>query len=273
MTVMPFLPQRPRSLARSRNIIAVASGKGGVGKTWFAVTLVHALARAGGNALLFDGDLGLANVDIQLGLMPKRDLGGVLAGRFSLDHAVLRFDEGGFDIIAGRSGSGQLASLAPSRLSMLFDGLAALAQSYDWVVIDLGAGVDRTVREIIRQAGSCIVVTTDEPTSLTDAYAFVKVTHGEVAPPDLGIVVNMAASRREGDRTHATLNRACEGFLRISLPLLGVVRRDPRVRDAIRSQAPILSRFPTSDAAADVEAIARTLSDAGAEPTRAEDVG
>src|SRR5271167_3560436 len=100
--------------ARS-NLIAVASGKGGVGKTWFSITLAHALARAGRKALLFDGDLGLANVDVQLGCTPRRDLGSVLAGEIDLAQAVTP-NANGFDIIAGRSGSGTLASLSAARL-------------------------------------------------------------------------------------------------------------------------------------------------------------
>ena len=104
---------------RGHNVIAVASGKGGVGKTWFSITLTHALTKLGRNALLFDGDLGLANVDIQLGLMPKRDLGAVVDGRYSLQAAAERFPDGGFDIIAGRSGSGNLANLTVARLNEL----------------------------------------------------------------------------------------------------------------------------------------------------------
>ena len=105
--------------ARSHNILAVASGKGGVGKTWFAITLTHALARRGQRALLFDGDLGLANVDIQLGLMPRHDLGSVISGKLTLNQATMRFDDGGFDVVAGRSGSGSLANIPLSRLQML----------------------------------------------------------------------------------------------------------------------------------------------------------
>ena len=93
-----------------RNILAVASGKGGVGKTWFSITLAHWLARQGGRVLLFDGDLGLANVDVQLGITPRRDLAAVLGGRLRLAEAATPYEEGGFDILAGRSGSGSLST-------------------------------------------------------------------------------------------------------------------------------------------------------------------
>jgi flagellar biosynthesis protein FlhG len=240
-------------------MIAVASGKGGVGKTWFSITLTHALARASQNSLLFDGDLGLANVDIQLGLMPKHDLGSVVAGRLTLNQATVSFAEGGFDVIAGRSGSGSLANIPMSRLQLLGDDLCLLAGAYDRVVIDLAAGVERTVRTLASQAGIILVVTTDEPTSLTDAYAFIKVTHLERPGTDMRIVVNMANSTREGERIYNTLLKACEGFLKMSPPLAGVVRRDLKVREAIRNQIPLLTRSPNSEAAADVEGIAERL--------------
>ena len=240
-------------------MVAVASGKGGVGKTWFAITLAHAIARKEMRALLFDADMGLANLDIQLGLMPKQDLGGVIAGRLTLNQAVAPFEDGGFDIIAGRSGSGSLANVPASRIQILGDDLSLLAAAYDKVILDLGAGIERTVRQFTHNVGSCIVITTDEPTSLTDAYAFIKLTHMERPGTDIRIVVNMANSTREGERTYNTLLKACEGFLKISPPLLGVIRRDAKVRETIRSQTPLLTRFPNCEAAADVEAICQAL--------------
>lgn len=252
-------PDVPQGNAKGRNVIAIASGKGGVGKTWFAVTLSHALARAGAKTLLFDGDLGLANVDIQLGLTPKQDLGGVLAGRITLNQAAINFPDGKFDIISGRSGAGSLADVPTSRMQVLCNDLSLFGAHYDRVILDLGAGVDRTVRQFTNIAGSCIVVTSDEPTALTDAYAFIKVTHTECPDADIKVVINMANSIREGERTFNTLLKACQGFLKISPPLIGVIRRDNRVRDAIRAQASLMIRYPHCEAANDVESIAGKL--------------
>jgi flagellar biosynthesis protein FlhG len=246
-------------IKNGQNMVAIASGKGGVGKTWLAITLTHALAQQKLRALLFDGDLGLANLDIQLGLMPKHDLGSVIAGRLTLNQAVLTYEEGNFDIIAGRSGSGGLANVPVSRLQILGDDLNLLAAAYDKVIIDLGAGVERTVRQLTQSVGTCLVVATDEPTSLTDAYAFIKVTHMERPGADIRIVINMANSTREGERTYNTLLKACEGFLKISPPLIGVIRRDNRVREAIKSQSSILTKFPNTEAATDVERISERL--------------
>jgi flagellar biosynthesis protein FlhG len=239
-----------------RNIIAVASGKGGVGKTWFSITLAHAMARAGQRVLLFDGDLGLANIDVQLGVTPRRDLGSVIAGQTTMAQAVARFDEGGFDIIAGRSGSGNLASLPPSRLVTLRSELHNVAQAYDSVVLDLGAGIERAVRVLVGKVRTCLVVATDEPTSITDAYAFIKVTALDHLVEDIRIVVNMAANARDGERTYGTLRRACREFLKMEPPLAGIIRRDDHVRDCIRHQTSLLTRHPNAEAAHDVETIA-----------------
>ena len=248
-----------KKVKRPHQKIAIASGKGGVGKTWLSITLCHALANKGKKVLLFDGDLGLANVDIQLGLMPKHDLGGVLAGRLPLNQATTAYSDGGFDIIAGRSGSGNLADIATSRLRSLSEDITLLSASYDQVVFDLGAGVERTVRSLANQVDVVFVVTTDEPTALTDAYAFIKLTHIERPNLELKVIVNMANSTKEGERTYNTILKACEGFLKFSPALAGVVRRDTKVRETIRNQTSILVRFPNTEAANDVRIIVDKL--------------
>lgn len=244
---------------RGKNLIAVASGKGGVGKTWFSITLSQALAREGKKVLLFDGDLGLANVDVQLGLMPKRDLNDVIRGRLGLDKIIQHYPEGGFDIVAGRSGQASLSSLPSQRLAHLRDQLLEVAEKYDAVIIDLGAGVDRTVRMMAATATRTLLVVTDEPTSLTDAYAFIKLGAAAGMSKNVSIVVNQATSEMEGERTYKTLLKACENFLRLRPPLAGMIRLDPRVKETIRHQTPLLTRSPNTEAAENVEMIARTV--------------
>jgi len=250
---------RPNARTKGRNMIAIASGKGGVGKTWFAITLAHALAKRGKRTLLFDGDLGLANVDIQLGLMPQHDLGSVITGRMALNQAAFPYEDGGFDIISGRSGTGSLANVPANRLQVLGEDLTLLSATYDHVIVDLGAGVERTVRYLMQNVGTCLVLATDEPTSLTDAYAFIKITHMERPGTNIQILINMANTPKEGEKTYNTLLKACQGFLKISPPLAGIIRRDTKVRDSIRRQTPILTRFPTSNAAEDIDAVVNKL--------------
>ena len=248
-----------QTLLRCPNMVAVASGKGGVGKTFFSITLCHALARAGKKALLFDGDLGMANVDIQLGLTPDKDLGGVVEGATSLADAVTRYTDGGFDILAGRSGSGNLATMGTQQLSDMRNDLIALAKNYDVVCVDLGAGVERPVRQMAGPAAFTYIVLTDEPTSLTDAYAFIKLGRAANPSADMRIVVNMATTTLEGQKTYDTIRKACETFLRYTPPLAGIVRRDTKVRDAIRAQTPLLTRSPLCEAAKDIETVAAQL--------------
>ena len=269
MTTTPtLLPDRPApigpALAKRGRIVAIASGKGGVGKTWFAITLAHALSRQGRRVLLFDGDLGLANVDIQLGLMPAHDLATVLAGTRSLAQAVQHHEAGGFDILAGRSGSGALSALDDTALEAVLATLRDAATRYDHVVLDLGAGIDRTTRRMSAFADLLLVLATEEPTSLTDAYAVLKLHHadriaGEGANGEARIVVNQAGNATSGERTYATLARACAAFLGHTPRLAGILRRDDRVRDAIRRQTLLLQRHPNATAAGDVERLVEGL--------------
>jgi flagellar biosynthesis protein FlhG len=249
----------PTPQPRNPKIIAVASGKGGVGKTWCSIGLSHALSLSGKRVLLFDGDLGLANVDIQLGLMPEHDLGHVMLGEMSLKQSRIPYLDGGFDIIAGRSGSVSLSTLPASRLAWLREQINILSQDYDYIVLDLGAGIERTVRALASQAGTCVVVVTPDPTSLTDSYAYIKTIHSKPPYPDTRILVNLADTKMEGDKTYKTLQKACYNFLKLNPTLLGIVRRDKKVVDGIRAQQPILNFSPKSDAALDIKSAAALL--------------
>ena len=239
--------------------IAVASGKGGVGKTWFSITMAHGLAKRGDDVLLFDGDFGMANVDIQLALMAKHDVASVLTGKVTLNQAVTPYTKGGFGVIAGRSGSGALANVPASRLQLLKEDLFTLAENYDYTVIDLGAGLEKSVRMFATDTKNLVIVCTDEPSSITDAYAFIKVMTLTKSKTNIKMVINSANSIREGEKTYNTILKACQQFLGVEPELLGVVRRDTRVRDAIRNQDSILSRYANSDAAEDVLTICANL--------------
>lgn len=257
-------PQRAAArpaITRIPNLTAVASGKGGVGKTWFSATFSHSLARNGARVLLIDGDLGLANVDVQLGLTPGNDIASVMAGSIPVHAAIQKVDGGsanigrGFDVLAGRSGSGALGSLKPNELFGLIKQISELAETYDHVILDLGAGIDASVRLMCNAAGKIFVILTDEPTSLTDAYALVKVLTMRNPDSPIEIIVNMVESPAEGRRAYRALAHACQTFLGGEPTLAGIIRRDKQVKQAIRQQAPLLSKYPQSIAGADIEGL------------------
>lgn len=245
-----------------KRLITIASGKGGVGKTWLSVTLAHALSHEGQKTALFDGDLGLANVDIQLGIIPEKDLGNVISGDCIFPDIAFPFtdkDGTSFDVLPGKSGSGALGSLSQQALNALRSNLARTAASYDHLLLDLAAGIDPSVSTLSNHGGRVLVVMTADPTSLTDAYAFIKLTVMRNPKADISIVVNNVATRKEGEKAYDAIKRACEGFLKISPPLAAIIRSDSKVVDAIRSQVPILTRHPQSTAASDVRALAQSL--------------
>ncbi len=241
-------------------VIAIASGKGGVGKTWLAITLAHALAQRGRGVVLMDADLGLANADVQLGLNPARDLGAVLRQDMPPEQAALSLPEG-FYLLPGRSGSGALAGLGARAMDRAAALPRRLAARWQDVLVDVGAGVEAPQRRLVAGADLLLLVATEEPTSLTDAYAVLKLFATDAAGPgtEARLVVNFASSVAAGQRTHATLDAAARRFLKRGLPLAGIIRRDAKVPDAIRHQTALLTRHPASPAALDVAALARAL--------------
>lgn len=244
---------------RHGTLLAIASGKGGVGKTWLAITLAHALAAQGQRILLVDADFGLANVDIQLGLMPDRDLSTFLAGTIPLRDAVVHLDIS-IDVIPGRSGAPALASLPQQSLERLLTDLRILATTYDVVLLDLGSGVDPALRLLAAQADALLLIVTEEPTSLTDGYAVLKLhTQDCQRTVPRYVVVNQVTTAASGQRVFATLTQACRRYLAFAPTLLGIIHRDDRVRDAIRRQTPLLRRHPATPAARDTEAIAAAI--------------
>lgn len=246
-------------LPRNDNMIAIASGKPGVGKTWFAVTLANALSALKQKTLFFDGDLGLSNIDVQLGLGTSHDMDCVVTGKTTLNQIIRYSEKAHFDVIAGRGGSHGLASMPVGRLQILAEDLSFLSSGYDKVLLDIGAGINKAALILSGKAGQLIILCTDEPSSLTEAYALIKLVSDQYPKCNISIVVNQSVSVQAGQRTYDILRKACQSFLKVTPPLLGIVRRDTRIRDAIRNQMPLLARYPSSEAAVDVVNIARKL--------------
>jgi flagellar biosynthesis protein FlhG len=245
-------------------ILAIASGKGGVGKTTFSIGMARALSMMNERVLLMDGDLGMANIDVHLGLHPSSDISSVINGRVTMENAVCpalggAATQGGFDVMSGRSGSGTLANLSGPGLTKLASGVAALALSYDRAVLDLAAGADRATIRLALTADDVIIIINDEPTSLTDAYAFVKTLrlHDDGASPL--IVVNNAPSTEVAHEAFAAFRKTCEAFLSFTPTLAGIIRRDKNIPAAIRAQTCLAVRSPNCDAARDIEALAGSL--------------
>lgn len=242
-----------------RRTIAIASGKGGVGKTWLAISLCHAMASLNLRVLLIDCDVGLANINVQLGLPSGPGFGPAASDRDFFSKAVRTVEGAGFDVLPGRSGSGRVGGLHPSTVNGMLHQLRDLQHRYDAIILDLPSGIDLGVRKLLQGVDDRIVVTTDEPTALTDAYALIKATwKNEICTPPK-IIINMAGNGDAGQHTFDGFAKVCNRFLDIKPISIGFVRRDRRVAEAIGRQIPLLQGYPGCDAARDVVDVAATL--------------
>ena len=219
--------------------VAVGSGKGGVGKTVVSVGLALALCERGKRVLLFDGDMGLANVDLQMGLVPDYTVQDVIFGTCALEQACIRVD-GGPDVLVSASGAPDLVDLTPARRKLFIEQLYRFAAQYDFFLIDTGAGIGRGSTDFLEASPEVLVVLTDEPTSLMDAYALIKTLHMRGRIQALGVIINMVDSLDTGERVFARLHQIAQQFLGISLFLAGILVYDRRVSDAIKKQQSIV---------------------------------
>lgn len=242
----------------SSRIIAVTSGKGGVGKTNFAVNLALALRQMDYRVVLIDVDLGLANADIILGITPKYNLGHVMQGEKTLQEVIM---EGplGLKIISGGSGITELANLDGWRLEAFVSSFEQLNQEFDYVILDTGAGVHRTVISFVLAATDIIVVTTPEPTAITDAYGLLKIIHQRAGHAKVRLVVNMAKSPAEAETVAERLNSVLREFVRWEVEYAGYILTESQVVRAIAAQQPILLSFPSSMASRSIKRIAGVL--------------
>jgi flagellar biosynthesis protein FlhG len=228
--------------------IAVTGGKGGVGKTTVAVNLAAALAAEGRRVLVLDGDLGLANVDVLLGISARRSIAHVLAGQCTLEEAIVRTPYG-FDVIPAASGIAELAQLGTIESMGLVQAFANIGRSIDALVVDTAAGLGASVLTFAQAAQQVLVIVCDEPASITDAYALIKVLSREHGVRSFHVLANQVRARSDGEQLFAKLARVAERFLDVTLDYVGELPDDAYLRAAIREQRPVVTSYPSSGAA------------------------
>ncbi|MEO6362642.1 MAG: MinD/ParA family protein [Caldimonas sp.] len=249
------------------SILAVTSGKGGVGKTFLSANLAAALARRGERVLVLDADLGLANLDVVLNLHPKITLHDVFTGKASLDEAILPAP-GGFSVLLAGSGLVEYSRLTPQVREQLVDIIAQVAPRFDRILLDTGAGISDVVLHAISLADEVLVIATPEPTSMTDAYATIKVLATQHGRREIRLVVNQVSATGEGRTIRNQLQLVIDRFVApqlaggsgtLQLNLLGEIPRDASVREAVQKRRLLLEAMPGAAASRAVTAIAERL--------------
>lgn len=251
--VDPYAPPQFQS-----RVIAVSSGKGGVGKTNISVNLALTLARRGIRVALLDADLGTANVDVLMGIHPPYHLQHLITGQRSLSEILVEGPHG-LKIIPGASGLPDLADLPDAQRDVLLRSMTALDGTVDLLLIDTGAGVGRNVVQFILAAGEVLLVTTPEPTSATDAYALMKVLAGYKLPVSIKLVVNNAVNHKEGEAVANRLSTVAEQFLGRSIEVVGILPHDKNIPGAVRQQTPLVLLNPISSMIGALNTLAETL--------------
>jgi flagellar biosynthesis protein FlhG len=250
--------------AKRARITAVTSGKGGVGKTFVAANLAAALAARGERVLVLDADLGLANLDVVLNLTPKVTLHDVFTGKATLDEALTEV-AGGFTVLLAGSGMVEYSRLTPEVRDKLIDTLKTVAPRFDRVLLDTGAGISDVVLYTVSLADEVLVVVTPEPTSMTDAYATIKVLAASQKRRAIRIVVNQRVPGTEARGITAQLQQVIDRYVSpgldapLTLELVGDVPADDAVRDAVRRRQLLGDSFPGSPAARAVAALAARI--------------
>ncbi len=239
-------------------VVAVTSGKGGVGKTSLVLNLSIAAASSGARVVVLDADLGLGNIDLMLGIVPKYTLANVAAGEVGLEE-VATAGPGGIKIVPCGSGVSSLLRLSEDERAALVSAVASLERGADLLVLDTGAGLSPGVTAFLAAAHEVIVITTPEPTAIADAYAAVKVASGQNPTAPAMLIVNMARDLSEAEEAAEKIALVARRFLSIDVSLLGFVPRDPLVARAVMQQEPFVLRYPSCPAARAVTEIARRM--------------
>lgn len=246
-----------RNIARTKpvKVIAVTAGKGGVGKSNVSVNLALALASQDKKVMLLDGDLSLANIDIMLGLHAKYNLSHVIQGTCHLSDIILQ-GPNGIRVIPAASGTEFMTQLSPVEHAGIIDSFNELTDDLDYMIIDTAAGISDTVLSFTRSSQELIVVVCDEPTSLTDAYALIKVMSKRYEWTHFHIVANMVRTVKNGRELYNKLLKVSEQFLDVHLDYLGAIPFDEHVHKAVKKQKAFLAAYPDSQASLSIKELA-----------------
>jgi len=241
---------------RPVRVVAVASGKGGVGKTNVSVNLAVALSAIGKEVMIMDADLGLANIDVLLGLRPTHNLSHVMSGERTLEEVILP-GPGGIKIVPASSGVKDMSNLNEAECAGLIRAFSELSHDIDVLLIDSAAGISDSVVSFSRAAQEVIIVVCDEPASITDAYALIKLLNREHGIRRFRILANMAHSIQEGRELFSKISKVTDRYLDVTLDYLGHVPYDEYLRKAVQKQQPVVTAYPRSKAAAAFKNLAK----------------
>ena len=230
----------------SLRVLAVSSGKGGVGKTTIVANLACALSKRGKKVLVVDTDLGLNNIDILLGLTSKKHIGHVLSGKSNVEDIILHGPEG-IHVLPAGNGLQELTQLEPEKKMTLMGELDRISGDYEFLIFDTSAGISSNVTFFCSAAHEIFLIATTEPTSLTDVYALMKVLHTKHSQKHFRLIINSVSSEREAQGVYRNLTAVADRFLNgVYVEYLGYILRDPNVSKAIRQQKAFLEIYPFS---------------------------
>ncbi|WP_244834850.1 MinD/ParA family protein [Clostridium sp. BJN0001] len=238
-------------------VITVTSGKGGVGKSNFVVNLAISLQKKGKNVLIFDADLGMGNDDVLMGLYPQYNIFDAIFTNMDIKDIIIEGPEG-INLVPAGSGLNKAMQLKPEQRDEFLKKLDVL-DDYDYILMDTGAGVNKDVLEFIKASEKLIVITTPEPTSITDAYSLIKATDYFKLKTSADIIVNKSFSYKEALDTFSKLNRTIERFLNIKVNYLGAISDDKKLVMSVRAQRPFIMSYPQCEASKDIDNISNKI--------------
>lgn len=255
-----YLQQKMESYKRPANVLAITSGKGGVGKTNIAANLAICLAASGKKVLLIDADFSLGNLDVIMNVNSKYNISHMINSGKSIEEIIHTGPEG-VEIICGASGLEELANINEFQRQRLMKELSGLQSDNEVIIIDTAAGISSSVIGFCLASDQVLVVTTPEATAMTDAYAMIKVLVGNRFTGQISLIVNMAQTVAEGKRTYQKITNVAGRFLNIQVYYAGVLVRDERLSSAVKQRKPVVLAYPKSQITSSLAALAAKLSD------------